>query len=190
MAGVFGGLHSGINEHTTSVFLESAIFQAQAVRRTATRHQLRTDAAKIFEKGGDVNKTIVALQRAAYLITQIAGGTPSVINDCYPNPVLPAIIHTTFSYINQSIGDNLAPQKNTPYPTKCRIRHIAHRRRQPKTTSPYRQNRCAATCRCRRRSTTHIRPQRGTNTHPKFTQLYPTHPPPTPTNYEIQLPTS
>jgi phenylalanyl-tRNA synthetase beta chain len=111
MAGVFGGLHSGINEHTTSIFLESAIFQAQAVRRTATRHQLRTDAAKIFEKGGDVNKTIVALQRAAYLITQIAGGTPSVINDCYPNPVLPAIIHTTFSYINQSIGDNLAPQK-------------------------------------------------------------------------------
>ena len=62
IAGVFGGLNSGVTDSTTNIFLESAHFNAGDTRRTSTRHLLRTDAAKVFEKGSDPNITVFALK--------------------------------------------------------------------------------------------------------------------------------
>lgn len=89
IAGVFGGLHSGVTEKTTSVFIESACFNPVYVRKTSRRHDLHTDASFRFERGTDPNITIWALKRAALLIKEIAGGTiSSEIVDVYSSPVL------------------------------------------------------------------------------------------------------
>jgi phenylalanyl-tRNA synthetase beta chain len=88
MGGVFGGLTSGVSDSTTSIFLESAYFEPMTIRRTSMRHTLRTDAAKVFEKGADPTKTVEALKRAVSLIQELAGGeVASDIFDFYPNPV-------------------------------------------------------------------------------------------------------
>ncbi len=91
MAGIFGGLHSGVSEQTTSIFLESAYFDPGTIRRSSTRHGLRTEAAKIYEKGADPEVTIYALERAALLICDLTGGhVASSIFDIYPEKVTPA----------------------------------------------------------------------------------------------------
>ena len=77
IGGVFGGLHSGVKESTTSIFLESAFFNPVYIRKTARRHGLNTDASFRFERGVDPNGTLFALKRAALLIKEIAGGTIS-----------------------------------------------------------------------------------------------------------------
>ena len=74
IAGVFGGIHSGVSEQTTSVFLESAWFNPVRVRKTAKRHGLNTDASFRFERGVDPGGTVFALKRAVNLILEIAGG--------------------------------------------------------------------------------------------------------------------
>ena len=74
IAGVFGGLKSGVTEHTNSIFLESAYFNPVSVRKTAKRHALNTDASFRFERGIDINMTEYALKRAALLIEEYAGG--------------------------------------------------------------------------------------------------------------------
>ena len=68
IAGVFGGLESGISESTTGVFLESACFDPVFVRKTARRHGLNTDASFRYERGTDPNIVIYALKLAALLI--------------------------------------------------------------------------------------------------------------------------
>jgi phenylalanyl-tRNA synthetase beta chain len=75
MAGVFGGLSSGITEKSTAVFLESAYFTPTGIRKTARRHGLNTDASFRYERGIDPNMTDYALKRAALLILELAGGT-------------------------------------------------------------------------------------------------------------------
>ncbi len=105
IAGVFGGAHSGVTAQTTDIFLESAHFNAGSVRRTSTRHDLRTDAARVFEKGSDPNACDYALRRAALLITDIAGGTiASDVVDIYPRPIPPARITLTYAYVRNLIG--------------------------------------------------------------------------------------
>ena len=85
IAGVFGGLNSGVKDSTTSVFLESAWFDSVYIRKTARRHTLSTDASFRFERGTDPNGTIYALKRAALLIKEVAGGEiSSEIVDVYP----------------------------------------------------------------------------------------------------------
>ncbi|MBX7050927.1 MAG: phenylalanine--tRNA ligase subunit beta [Flavobacteriales bacterium] len=74
IAGVFGGLHSGVSESTQKVFLESAYFNPVSVRKTARRHGLHTDASFRFERGCDPQITMEALHRAAEMIIEIAGG--------------------------------------------------------------------------------------------------------------------
>lgn len=88
IAGVFGGLHSGVTESTTSIFLESAYFDPVAVRKTAKRHALNTDASFRFERGIDVNFTEYALKRAALLIEEYANGKiSSDVLDFYPEKI-------------------------------------------------------------------------------------------------------
>jgi phenylalanyl-tRNA synthetase beta chain len=74
IAGVYGGLNSGIKSETRNIFLESAIFNPISVRKTARYHGLNTDASFRFERGVDPNLTLYALKRAANLILEIAGG--------------------------------------------------------------------------------------------------------------------
>lgn len=105
IAGVFGGISSGVTENTTNIFLESAFFEAVSIRRTSMRHLLRTDAATRYEKGTDPNNTLYMLQRAALLIQEIAGGTiASEVIDIYPNPVKRKKVTITFDRIVSLIG--------------------------------------------------------------------------------------
>ncbi len=109
IAGVFGGLESGVTDATTNIFLESAHFNAGNIRRTSTRHLLRTDAAKCFEKGSDPNITEDALKRAAILIKELAGGTiTSEIVDVYPTKIEPVVIQLRYDTVNRVIGNDIS----------------------------------------------------------------------------------
>jgi phenylalanyl-tRNA synthetase beta chain len=91
IAGVFGGLNSGVTEKTQDVFLESAYFNPVGVRKTARRHGLHTDASFRFERGCDPTITLDALTRATQLILEIAGGhVVEAAQDIYPNIIEPA----------------------------------------------------------------------------------------------------
>ncbi len=108
IAGVFGGISSGVSEVTTSVFLESAYFNTVSVRKTAKRHGLNTDASFRFERGIDPNITVYALKRAALLIKEIAGGEiTSAITDLYPQPIEDATVELTYSKVDSLIGNAL-----------------------------------------------------------------------------------
>ena len=78
IAGVFGGLDSGVTENTKNVFLESAYFDPVSIRKTARRHQLSTDASFRYERGCDPNNVIYNLKRCALLIQELAGGEISM----------------------------------------------------------------------------------------------------------------
>ena len=86
IAGVFGGLDSGITNSTTKIFIESAYFNPVWVRKTAKRHCISTDSSFRFERGADINMTEYALKRAASLIEDLGfGKASSNIIDIYPN---------------------------------------------------------------------------------------------------------
>ncbi len=74
IAGVFGGLNSGVTDQTHNIFLESAYFNPVSIRKTARRHGLSTDASFRYERGCDPNNTLYVLKRCALLIQQVAGG--------------------------------------------------------------------------------------------------------------------
>ncbi|WP_338375582.1 phenylalanine--tRNA ligase subunit beta [uncultured Flavobacterium sp.] len=108
IAGVFGGIESGVTEHTTNIFLESAYFNPVSVRKTAKRHGLNTDASFRFERGIDPSITEYALKRAALLIQEVAGGEiTSDITDVYPKKIEDFSVFVTFDRINKVIGEEL-----------------------------------------------------------------------------------
>ena len=110
MAGVFGGLHSGINDATTTLFLESAWFEPIGIRKTSFRHGLRTDAATHFEKGMDISGTVTALKRAAALIVELAGGEiASEIVDVYPAQAGKEQVSLTYAYLKKLSGKPYQP---------------------------------------------------------------------------------
>lgn len=112
IAGVLGGLNSGVSENTTAIFLESAYFNPVSIRKTAKRHGLNTDASFRFERGVDPNITGYALKRAALLIQEIAGGdVTSDLNDFYPKKIEDFQVFLSYNKINKLIGQNL--QENT-----------------------------------------------------------------------------
>lgn len=105
MGGVYGGLSSGVTDQTTSIFLESAHFNAGYVRRSSMRHNLRTEAARRFEKGSDPNLTIKALARAVDLISALAGGkVVSEVFDLYPEPVKPVVVTLSLRNLREKTG--------------------------------------------------------------------------------------
>ncbi|MBT8267035.1 MAG: phenylalanine--tRNA ligase subunit beta [Bacteroidia bacterium] len=108
IAGVFGGMHSGVTESTTSIFLESAYFDPISIRKTAKRHVLNTDASFRFERGIDPNITEYALKRASLLILQIAGGeVTSDIVDAYPNKIEDFQVRMSFENAKNLIGEEI-----------------------------------------------------------------------------------
>lgn len=105
IGGVYGGLHSGVSDKTIHIFLESAHFQPETVRKSSKKHNFRTEAAKVFEKGSDPAITKYALKRAALLMQEWAGGViTSEISDIYPEPILPKIIPVRYSQIKRIMG--------------------------------------------------------------------------------------
>ena len=105
IGGVFGGTKSGIKESTKNVFLESAYFSPDYIRRSAQKHQLKTDASFRYERGTDPNITVYALKVAAMLIKEIAGGEiSSNISDIYPNPIENFAVDVKYANIDRLIG--------------------------------------------------------------------------------------
>lgn len=108
IAGVFGGLDSGVTEATTDVFIESAYFNATSVRKTARRQGLQTDASFRYERGTDPNITMYALKLAALMIKELAGGEIcGEPIDIYPNPVAPFDVTLSYDYARGLIGKNI-----------------------------------------------------------------------------------
>lgn len=108
IAGVFGGKKSGVTDGTTSIFLESAYFDAVSIRKTAKRHQLNTDASFRFERGIDPTITEYALKRAALLIQEVAGGKiTSDVVEVYPKKVEDFSVLLNFSHVFKIIGQEI-----------------------------------------------------------------------------------
>ncbi|MCL2040661.1 MAG: phenylalanine--tRNA ligase subunit beta [Bacteroidales bacterium] len=111
IAGVFGGVGSGITEETKHVFIESAYFDPATIRKTARRHGLQTDASFRYERGANPDITVWAAKRAALMMKEFAGGEiASDIMDIYPNPIEQKKITLTFAQTNRLIGKEIAPE--------------------------------------------------------------------------------
>ena len=105
IAGVFGGKGSGTYETTKNVVLESAYFHPTWIRKSARRHGLSTDASFRFERGVDPNGTIYALQQAAILCQELAGGKVSMeVCDVYPEPMKNAVVELNYEYVHNLVG--------------------------------------------------------------------------------------
>ncbi len=110
IAGVFGGLDSGVSSETTNIFLESAVFNPASIRKSMLLHNLRTEAAVRFEKGINISLTVEVLKRAAILIKEIAGGKiSSEITDVYPEPRTKKEISLSNHYLKKISGKNYHP---------------------------------------------------------------------------------
>jgi phenylalanyl-tRNA synthetase beta chain len=108
IAGVFGGARSGVSTETKNIFLESACFSPVTIRKTSKHHLLKTDASFRFERGSDPNITVYALQRAAMLIKELAGGTiSSDIVDIYPSPVEEKKVSFSYHHCDRLIGKQI-----------------------------------------------------------------------------------
>lgn len=108
IAGVFGGLESGVTESTTDVFLESAYFHPTCIRKTARRHGLNTDASFRYERGIDPNGTLYMLKLAALMVKELAGGEIcGPLCDIYPTPFEPAQVSLGFDYLYKLVGKEI-----------------------------------------------------------------------------------
>jgi phenylalanyl-tRNA synthetase beta chain len=107
LAGVFGGLHSGIKETTKNIFIESALFESGIVRKAAKTLALNTDASFRFERGVDPEITLFAAKWAASLIVEIGGGSISEPTDLYPNPIAAQIVKFNPVQSNELIGQDI-----------------------------------------------------------------------------------
>ena len=108
IAGVFGGLKSGVQNSTTDIFIESAYFNPISIRKTSKSHNLNTDASFRYERGCDPNITVYALKRAALMIKELCGGTiSSDIVDVYPNEIKHHEIDFLYSVIDKLVGEEI-----------------------------------------------------------------------------------
>ena len=105
IAGVFGGIKSGVKPDTKNIFLESAYFSPEYIRRTAQHHSLKTDASFRYERGTDPNMTVFALKRAILLMKELAGGEiSSDIVDVFPIPVENFRVAVHYQHVDRLIG--------------------------------------------------------------------------------------
>jgi phenylalanyl-tRNA synthetase beta chain len=112
IAGVFGGMDSGVTDKTVNIFLESACFNSVRIRKTSRYHGLVTDSSFRFERGTDPNMTVYALKRAALLIKELGEGEiSSDIADVYSQVVEPAEIKMSYSNIERVVGKNIPATK-------------------------------------------------------------------------------
>ena len=126
IAGVFGGLDSGVTEETRDLFLESAYFNPTWVRKTARRHGLNTDSSFRFERGADPNNTVYVLKRAALLVKELAGGEiEGEIRDIYPEPVAQQEVTLSYKKTDALIGKAIPREtiKNILHSLEITITH-------------------------------------------------------------------
>ncbi|MGI9546941.1 MAG: phenylalanine--tRNA ligase subunit beta, partial [Flavobacteriaceae bacterium] len=108
IAGIFGGINTGVTEDTTAIFLESAYFDPVSIRKTAKRHGLSTDASFRFERGVDINNVEYALKRAAQLLKEVAGGEiSSDVVDLYPKRKDDYQVFLGFDKVNRLVGQEI-----------------------------------------------------------------------------------
>ncbi len=108
IAGVFGGIKSGVSDRTTRIFIESAHFDPRTIRKTSKYHGLQTDSSFRFERGVDPNGTLYALKRAALMLRELAGGQiASDVVDVYPYPIPQKEITVRYSAIDRLIGKKI-----------------------------------------------------------------------------------
>lgn len=112
IAGVFGGIKSGVSEETTSIFIESAYFDPVHIRKSSKRHGLKTDASFRFERGADPEMTLFALKRAALLIKEIAGGTvSSPLYDIYHEPLQAFKVRLKYRTVDTLLGSIISREQ-------------------------------------------------------------------------------
>ena len=112
IAGVFGGNHSGVSDQTTTIFLESAYFSPDVIRKGSQFHGLKTDASFRFERGTDPNMPVYALKRAVALLQELAGGKVcSEIIDLYPQPIADFVVEVSYGHVNRLIGKKIDPSE-------------------------------------------------------------------------------
>ncbi|MDR2126372.1 MAG: phenylalanine--tRNA ligase subunit beta [Prevotellaceae bacterium] len=112
MAGVFGGLDSGISDETKNIFLECACFNPVWIRKTARRHGLHTDASFLYERGTDINIIPYSIRRAALLFREITKGEiSSEIKDIFDKTFEPRHVKLSYKNIDRLTGEKIARDK-------------------------------------------------------------------------------
>ena len=105
LAGVIGGQNSGVVETTKEIFLESAYFTVETVRRTSRRYGIETDSSYRFTRGVDPASTLLALNYATELILELAGGeTTPKAQDIYPHPIEKKNILLSLEFLEGVLG--------------------------------------------------------------------------------------
>ncbi|MDP1762394.1 MAG: phenylalanine--tRNA ligase subunit beta [Sediminibacterium sp.] len=138
MAGVFGGLDSGVTANTTRIFLESAWFNPISIRKTSVLHDLRTDAATRFEKGVDISNTVNVLKRAALLMKETAGGLiSSEVVDIYPDPKPKTEVALKNHYLKKLSGKNYHSDKIKKILTGLGFEIVRERQDELRVAVPY-----------------------------------------------------
>lgn len=108
IAGVFGGLNSGVTEKTVNVFIESAYFNPTSVRKTARRHGLSTDASFRYERGIDPLAVVDNLKHAAMMVKELAGGEiSSEIKDIYPTEFKKFDVDLKYQAVKDLVGKDI-----------------------------------------------------------------------------------
>ena len=111
IAGVFGGIDSGVTDATVNVFIESAYFDPASIRKTSKSHGIQTDASFRYERGCDPNVTPYALRRAALLIQECAGGTiVGKVQESYPQAIEKAKIDLDYDRIDAFVGQKIGKE--------------------------------------------------------------------------------
>jgi phenylalanyl-tRNA synthetase beta chain len=130
IAGVMGGLNSETTPSTGNLLLESAYFNPLSIRRTSKALNLTTESSYRFERGADINRVALALDRATQLIIEIAGGKTTRITDIYPNPFDTHHISVKLKKINDILGIKIKPSQVQDMLTRLGIEN----KREVKTT--------------------------------------------------------
>ena len=111
VAGVMGGANTEVTERTVDIFLESAYFDPASIRRTSKRLGLSSESSYRFERGTDIEFLEKALDRAALLIRETAGGTIHKIIDVYPVKYVPEPVDAQYERINRLLGIKLSKEE-------------------------------------------------------------------------------
>ena len=112
LAGIMGGLNSEVNENTTRILLESAYFNPANIRKSSKSMGISTDSSQRFERGVDPNGTVYALDRAAQLIAELAGGKAAKgVIDEYPKQISPEKVNLRIEKVNRVLGSDISADK-------------------------------------------------------------------------------
>ncbi|MDA8173995.1 MAG: phenylalanine--tRNA ligase subunit beta [Nitrospiraceae bacterium] len=110
LGGIMGGAYTEVDDSTANIFLEAAWFDARTIRKTSKALGLASESSYRFERGADIEIIPFALDRAAWLITELAGGKASGITEAYPEKFTPPVIHARPEKISKLLGANIGRQ--------------------------------------------------------------------------------